>query len=214
MNIVSTANFLFLINKANGDFIWLVGDDDILREGLLYDLILALNSYSDLGYIFINYECIHKEGIKNSRLPSVQNTYFSPGEMFNFIVNNCGFGATMFIASNIFRKEYVMETNTILKDNDELDNMALALGYGLMCSKLGGYCITKESILDDCIGISWSRYAVLVHCRDMLVIYDLVAKTFLDYDTKREFFLKHLPQQAPEYIYMLYMHRYKKATIH
>lgn len=209
-NIGSNNNFLFLINKSRAKFIWIVGDDDELKNGLLEKVIKVLTNYPEIGHLFINFNYYTNKGIEKSGLPEGNKTYFNPGELFQFVSDNCGFGAIMFITSNIYKKAIVEETNSILEQNNELDNMALSLGYGLNASRFAGYCIFEPMILDDCVNISWSRSAIKVHCRDMLAIYDIVSQTLINYNHLLDKFVDNMPRKAPEFTYLLYSHRYNK----
>lgn len=209
-NIGGINNFLFLIRKSKGKFIWIVGDDDELKSGLLKKVIDILSRYPDIGHLFINYNYYTNRGIEESGLPKGKDTYFKQGELFDFVSDNCGFGAIMFITSNIFKKTIVDETNKILQQNNELDNMALSLGYGLNASRLSGYCVFDPMVLDDCVNVSWSRSAIRVHCRDMLAIFDIISQNLDNYSYLIEKFINNMPRKAPEFTYFLYSHRYNK----
>ncbi|GHT02294.1 hypothetical protein AGMMS50276_32130 [Synergistales bacterium] len=52
---IGCGQWVYLINKAEGKYVWLVGDDDVLRPGIVEHVIDLLNRYKDedLGALFL-----------------------------------------------------------------------------------------------------------------------------------------------------------------
>jgi len=66
-NIGATKNFLKLVEKyAQGEFCWIVGDDDFLKQGALKEVIKLLEANKhDTDYIYASVESIDVEKYKS-----------------------------------------------------------------------------------------------------------------------------------------------------
>jgi glycosyltransferase involved in cell wall biosynthesis len=53
-NIGIPRNFINAVSKANGKFIWLLGDDDLLLKDSIESILLLINSHNDVDFFFVN----------------------------------------------------------------------------------------------------------------------------------------------------------------
>ena len=71
-NLGADRNIDLTVNRANGKFVWLMGDDDEIAEGGINSIINAIDSHPDLAAIFVNYssydritgECLNPRTLK------------------------------------------------------------------------------------------------------------------------------------------------------
>lgn len=62
-NIGAHANMLLLYSISIGKYIWIPGDDDYLKKGLLKSILSILTQY-DLSYLYLSRRCIKEENHK------------------------------------------------------------------------------------------------------------------------------------------------------
>ena len=82
-NVGYDRNFEICFQKSNTDFVWLLGDDDIVRPGAIKKVLETLEQYGNLGFIYVNYAMVNRqtnEVTKDRDLLIYQDTYISAGE--------------------------------------------------------------------------------------------------------------------------------------
>lgn len=107
-NLGARGNMCLLQSIATGTYIWIPGDDDYLKKGLL-NKILNVIAVSHPGYIHISRRCLIEETksiIKEGKIHNVK--YDTPLELvhsdiFDLIYNN--FDDLKFQTASIFRRE-------------------------------------------------------------------------------------------------------------
>lgn len=62
-NIGAHANMLYLYSISNGKYIWIPGDDDYLKKGLLKSILSILTQY-DLSYLYLSRRSINEENLE------------------------------------------------------------------------------------------------------------------------------------------------------
>jgi glycosyltransferase involved in cell wall biosynthesis len=162
-NIGFVNNYKFLINKAKGEFIWVVGDDDPLNSNVLDTIYNAIikNVDPELGVVHLNHACklwsgeiYHEEyysGLKTMINEDGKAAFYS-------LSNNHGIGGLMFITASVFKSEYAREAIYYWKGKS--NNQAFPLFvFGYVASKRKVSYMSEISI--DCIfGDSfWSNNA-------------------------------------------------------
>lgn len=206
-------NFKFLIDQAQGEFIWIIGDDDRLKKGIISSIVNELNSGKNLAHIFINYSVVENEKIIRERqYPKSKDLFYEKGsDMFWDIVYSSGYGSLMYISANVFKKDYVRECYELLETNNEVENMAPALGFALLSDYSGsGKIISQPSIYDEYKDVSWSADSIKVYCRDIIAILDMVAIKIGAEDEINKYLIENLPYKSPEFYYIYYGRRFKK----
>jgi glycosyltransferase involved in cell wall biosynthesis len=53
-NLGIARNFLNVVSMAEGDFIWLIGDDDLLMPYAIEELYKLINSHTDVDFFYVN----------------------------------------------------------------------------------------------------------------------------------------------------------------
>ena len=62
-------NFLKVVSMADGNFVWLIGDDDLLLPYAIKELYKLINNHSDVDFFYINSFHLHTEFLKSFPAP-------------------------------------------------------------------------------------------------------------------------------------------------
>ena len=212
-NIGLIRNLLSIQPYICGKYLWYIGDDDIIKSGLLKEVISILQNDRQISHIFINhsfseYGKVVKEKCYDGEGGAYEDALF----MFMHIVKHSSVGVQMFLTANIYLTEKVLEANEILEKYDEQDNMALPLGYSLASSHQRGYIIDAPMIVDEVGGISWKDKMVLVWCRDIYAVCDVISGKMGFQNEVMDLLMKYQPRKYPEIFFGVFGKRYNKEN--
>lgn len=103
-------NHHFVVNMANGTFVYLLGDDDILLPGSIYDLISLVNS-ANPDLVVLNGNKINKDAkVIGQHFFLNSKEYLDAKDAFNDLRDKCTFGAVLtrkvFFNDNLFHAFY------------------------------------------------------------------------------------------------------------
>lgn len=205
-NLGLTGNIRFLVTKASGQYVWIMGDNDKYYDHAIDRVLDTIKANDGVSHIFVNYAVVNGEGslIKDKMYNGNTKIYPFGKDMFYELTEQVDIGLLMFISANIFRKDIVDKVNEIVDEKNESENLALPLGYSLYAAKTKNICIGEILVaIEASTASSWASKEVLVYCRDMLAMYDIIAATFDEYKELRDFYIKHLPTNFPEYRYLI-----------
>jgi len=82
LNVGRVKNYLNVVNLAKGDFIWLIGDDDLLLENAIFEIDRLISSNVDVDFFYINSYCLESDFLKSFEQPF--NTKYLPKNMPRF----------------------------------------------------------------------------------------------------------------------------------
>lgn len=133
-NLGIPRNFLNVVSMADGDFVWLIGDDDLLMPNAIAELYKLIGEHPRVDFFYVNSFHLNTEFLKD--FPSPFNTANLPKDMIPFskwaiegemdfldLINpkiSFDFLGGMFLS--VFRKKpWVLNTN-VLDENAILDN--------------------------------------------------------------------------------------------
>ena len=135
-NLGPDGNFLSLFEAAQGEYTWLLGDDDLFKEDLL-DLILRAISEYDFDYLYLR-----KSGKTSGGLRKFKSTNSRD------LLNRSGINIT-FITSQIVRSDLIKEHLAIAKPHAQ--GMAYFLGFlnALYVSKVCLVTSHREIFADE-----------------------------------------------------------------
>ena len=158
-NVGIVGNAYKASSYANGKFIWIVGDDDRLYEGIARKVYEILSEESELNSIFINYKILRgndivREKVYKGRTGKIENVK-------QIILNEFSIYGTMMMltTSSIYRKEYL---DIIVEEFplSSIQSYAWSFMLGLYAVEKGNIYITDDVFLENQIGeISWSDVA-------------------------------------------------------
>lgn len=66
-NLGYDRNFHHCFEYANGDYVWLIGDDDELRPGAFSYVMQVIKEHQDIGLIYVNYVMVNRKTNMSSR---------------------------------------------------------------------------------------------------------------------------------------------------
>lgn len=81
-NLGITPNFLKVVDMADGEYVWTIGNDDLLLPNSLNQIFQLLNKYTSADYFFINSFFLNVDYVKNYKHPF--STYNLPNKMERF----------------------------------------------------------------------------------------------------------------------------------
>lgn len=179
-NIGACLNIGKITELANGEYIWFVGDDDDIHNGIIDNILSILNSNLDLAWLFIKFNFMTNDGLVEYEL-DYKKKYINGIDLFKKIAySNYRFGGGMFITASVHRRENVIKVMDWFKNSDEslkYDNRAIPLGLSFY-SSLSGSAMTTDfiGITDNIVDVAWRDKIVKIFCRDQIAILDNIAK--------------------------------------
>lgn len=81
-NLGMTGNFLNVVSMADGDFVWMIGDDDLLIPNAIAELYRLIESHPGVDFFYVNSFHLNTEYLKN--YPSPFDTVNLPENMSPF----------------------------------------------------------------------------------------------------------------------------------
>lgn len=212
-NLGLAGNIRFLTGIANGEYIWIMGDNDYFVSGAIDKIMATIDDGVNVAHVFLNYGYVDGNGnmLQIGVYKGVGKYYSNGFEMLFDVVGNVNMGAMMFISSNVYRKDIIDKVNSFVLEQNEKDNLALPLGYALYSCEGEGMCISDVYVYNESdTSSTWSDREILVYNRDMIAIFDKVSHLFQNYKELREFHVNHFQSDFPEYKYMLYGRKFKR----
>lgn len=160
-NVGLVKNCLLSIERATGDYVWLVGDDDPVEVIAVQSIINVLEANKDLDILHINHRCI--SGIDgNIIIPSfykVSNDLNSIGPGYKLVtelLQSQHTGGFMFITANVLNRLAAIDfISKYPPQEDTLLAYPLFLNAGLAAT--GRFYLISDCII-DCVyhQSSWS----------------------------------------------------------
>ncbi len=62
-------NYLNVVNIATGEFIWLIGDDDLLLKNAIFEINRLISSNNDVEFFYINSYCLESDYLMSFKHP-------------------------------------------------------------------------------------------------------------------------------------------------
>lgn len=170
-NLGLIGNMLFLIREARGEYIWLLGDDDLLAKDVINAILNDIEKNGSPSLIYLNYnEKMYGEG----DFTSISGRYESGTDLFNAVTEQSGsFGPMMFMSASLHKTSHAKEYVEIFERIGEFEkgNLAFPLGLSLYsCLQGVGYIEGDTYLYDDIVNVSWKKDTFRVRFRDMMAI--------------------------------------------
>lgn len=209
-NLGLIGNLKKLTVSAIGEFIWFIGDDDTLKDGIVDKVIDILNG-NDVNFVFLNHSMSKGTEIIVEKVYPGKGGLRKEGlNLFESVARSSysNLGVWMYITGTIYKRTQIIKVNDILKQHMEENNFATPIGYSLYCSNGSGYILDDVYINDQCGDTSWKDSAVLVRCRDMIAVCDIIANKTVNPQQVRTLLFDCLPSPHPEITYMKYKKKF------
>lgn len=212
-NLGLIGNVEFLLNQADTEFIWFLGDDDILGDDAIADALKILRNNPALGYLFLNYESFRhdKENVIADYDLSRHEGYIINGtSVFTDIYLHYGTVA-MFMSANIYRRENINEIIARIGRPLLIEDF---LTFSFFSAAKGPMWIhSKPSLYNNCTKISWQDsgrrlFAIGIPLR-LLEYKNLESESRI-----QDLLIDHYRRSRGSFIYMLlYAGKDEKSTI-
>jgi glycosyltransferase involved in cell wall biosynthesis len=164
-NLGSIGNILLLPELANGEYIWVMGDDDIYKNGII-DVVYNAIENNDYSYIFLNHCQYQNNPEDGSLIPTMLDGIDINSNDKNILLNIFEKHGTclMFSSSGIQKRMHVIK----LINSDFKPNWADPLMYSLYAASFGKVKLINEIYIENRIGeIHWSDSMRTVFLHDV-----------------------------------------------
>jgi len=150
-NLGYARNVNNIIKESEGEYSWLLSDDDFLFDNALESILKNISDYSDSNYV--TFECggmfNGKLFNKNMYFKDIEKKYFCDGSEFL----EKYWSSIIFVSINIFKREKVLEhmrTFNLLEDVNEVFQNSL-IGITFVAEK-GEVLVINDPLLNDNYG--------------------------------------------------------------
>lgn len=193
---------LFMQSRANGEFCWIIGDDDHVRENGIKNIMEILEQNNDIDFLFVNFlSAALNETRKNSSVIDPKPYHYfktidhqKGRKTFDKIIANDVLGLAG-IFTSIFRVSVCREASLKYVLGPEFSNLKSTFPETIVLidTMRGRPCYSSgEPWLIIGTNIGWSRFA-FVGIKRFLDLYDYEYKAGVDHDyidvQKRRFLL-------------------------
>ena len=170
-------NLINIYSFSQAEYIWIVGDDDLLVNGCVSNIMNILERQTDLVWLMLNY--LETGNEKKMQIP--RTGYYSKGlDLLKQVCNTeYALGALMFITASIYKTQYAKKIVGLYRKSKEAknENLALPLRVSYYVALSGpAYFIEDIWVYDNVANVSWKKDEIKVHARDQIAILDFVAK--------------------------------------
>ncbi|MBP8718822.1 MAG: glycosyltransferase family 2 protein, partial [Candidatus Atribacteria bacterium] len=138
-NLGIDRNILFLLEKANGRYVWLMGDDEI-KLGAVNYILNAIKTHPDLSLIWVNCEMVNQSGSVFPYRFVAKDLFFTNGSQ---VLEKIGIGLN-FMSTIILRKEQITKLDR-QELKRHLDSGLLNLCLPLSILSRGGVFLITSS---------------------------------------------------------------------
>lgn len=188
LGLIGNIRTMLLIDSS-ADYVWFVGDDDILFRGILDKIICSLEDKKDL--LFMNYNCIHKE------FGLVRAHAFELNESTDIIeLFNKNDAIMMFITSCIYSREKIISAVFFHEKNHGPLEITFPLYSAFYCSLKGEVKVIPDIYISDVVsGISWesvyNKVRLVLVPREILKLKAIGYSKYKTYKCFMNYFLKN-----------------------
>jgi len=151
-NVGLVKNCILGIERASGDFVWLVGDDDPISDTAVSTVLDILQTHMSLNIIHINHRCI--SGINGSviidrfyKISHDIDEYSNPSTHVSNILKSCDTGGFMFVTASVVNRKVAL---SFIEANPPEESSLLAypmfLNVGLASS--GPFYLIAQCLID------------------------------------------------------------------
>jgi abequosyltransferase len=174
-NIGVMRNIVFCLNTAQTKYVWVIGDDDSIKNEALLYIIENLKAHPELALLVLNYfrfDTIKSQVIKDKNFKIQQEkVYQDARELIEADIKYDIFGFG-FMTSQIYRVDAVkMALN---KSQNLFDNLELQIFWGAYCALQGSVKFSRDVFVEYTCGtngLSNKKVWFKVHYSDLPRVY-------------------------------------------
>lgn len=172
-NIGCIPNLAQCLRYATGQFVWTIGDDDLIRPGTLAFVLKTIQEKNkDLALLYLNFSGLEKEtgevGGERWFAPELPTDAPNGKPAFSQHFEN-SLGAVVFITSAIYRTQFVQES--LVQWPESIENWGAMAYWAGYCAAKGRLVVTEENFVQCLLGQShWAKEKGVyskIPCRDL-----------------------------------------------
>ncbi|MFC0239695.1 glycosyltransferase [Rhodopseudomonas telluris] len=184
VNVGMLGNLAVTAKAARGDYVWIVGDDDLTRSGVVPRILQVINAHPSVELVYLNYSYTHFDkpeqlsNIDEIVLKSIPIAPSTPSHFSNEIRSFAAFNENLFTAiyACVFRKDHAVAAYTQDTSGPPFSNLMTCIptsDYVLrhMINR-PGYWIGDPYVIVN-MNVSWLRWALIWHLERMPDLFDL-----------------------------------------
>lgn len=173
-NLGLIGNINFLLNKAEGEYVWFLGDDDFVKERTTLVLEKIFDNFK-ANYIFLNHAAVkgrnRSEIFKRFNLNDVCGFHENALKIVIQMFKDNG-AINMFMSSNIYKKKNLINAYKKYSSKQQIVDPFI---YSILTSKKSAYIEKKICIYDNFEQTSWKNNKRNVLSRIFVMrLFDLV----------------------------------------
>jgi glycosyltransferase involved in cell wall biosynthesis len=183
-NVGMLGNLAVTSRAARGDYVWILGDDDLVRRGTVAKVLDALKRHPDTELVYLNYAYTHfdkpsdVDNIENIITAAIPIAPDTPSGFFTTIKTFAANNENLFTAiyACVFRRDHAIAAYTQYTGGPPFSTLATCIPttkYVLehMMDR-PGYWIGAHQIVVN-MNVSWMRYAAVWHMERLPEAFDL-----------------------------------------
>ncbi|MGP9813738.1 glycosyltransferase [Rhodopseudomonas sp. NSM] len=183
-NVGMLGNLAVTAKAARGDYVWILGDDDLTRTGVVPRIMQAIEAHPTAELIYLNYAYTHFDkpeqlsNIDEIVLKAIPIAPSTPSHFSNEIRSFAALNENLFTAiyACVFRKDHAVAAYTQDTSGPPFSNLMTCIptsDYVLrhMVNR-PGYWIGDPYIIVN-MNVSWLRWALIWHLERMPDLFDL-----------------------------------------
>lgn len=185
-NVGMLGNLRVTAHNAKGKYVWILGDDDLLKNGAIEQVLRVINKYPDVGLIYLNYaytriaeanKVVDLDDFIADATPIVP-----PGpDKYSKIKEIATLSENFFTAIYclVFRRDHALRAYSQNTEGRPFSTMITCIptSYYVMnyMAEEDGYWIGEPSLVVN-MNVSWGKYAPLWILERIPELYDLAEK--------------------------------------
>lgn len=145
-------NLKYLYTTVNGEYLWIMGDDDEYKPGIVQKVLNECKK-DEYSYIFINHSTFTNGHILDESVVKDLDVNRTDKELLWELYKKSG-TVMMFVSACVFKTEYIKKYL-----NKNKVNLVTPCSLSFYCASKGKMKIIPEAmIIDDYTNISWAKY--------------------------------------------------------
>jgi glycosyltransferase involved in cell wall biosynthesis len=184
VNVGMLGNLDVTARRARGDYVWIIGDDDLVKKGTVRKVLEALRRYPEAELVYINYAYTHFDKpsdlkdvsglIASAKLIAPETRDRPVAEIRDMAANNENFFTAIYAC--VFRRDHALNAYGQFTAAPPFSNLASCIPttkYVLECMlDRPGFWIGGAQIVVN-MNVSWMRYAPVWHFERLPEAYNL-----------------------------------------
>ncbi|MDJ0447123.1 glycosyltransferase family 2 protein [Methylocystis sp. JR02] len=183
-NVGMLGNLAVTAEHASGDYVWILGDDDLVKPGTVGNLLKVINRHPRTELIYLNYSYTHfdsPDDLKDvDELMRSATAIAEPTEskfhekIVEFAAHNENFFTAIYAC--VFRRDHALGAFCQFTDDPPFSSMRSCIPttkYVLenMLDRPGFWVGSTQLVVN--MNVSWIRYAPIWHMERLVEVFDL-----------------------------------------